>query len=185
MSRKYYLLPADKCEFAVRQYDENREAALTSKRAMWAKYGCSGILLSGKYGIGLTSQHPPPDRAGFKVPRRQENVWVQEPKKNSTIGKACQAELDACAVLQDLWQWSIERSLGVYVSVFSYRPIKGFHMTVSRILADGSVMLSVPDHKDALALIPSYAQELTDSEYLERSHQPMWSGEGRLEDMPL
>ena len=112
---------------------------------------------------------------GFTVPRfdHTQGVWLQKPKKNTLRGKQAALEMDEVGELLDIWQWSLERALGVHGSVFGYyHGSRVFLNAVARPLKDGRVVLSLPvrDRQDSERssgsdpVAPSFAVQITQEE---------------------
>jgi hypothetical protein len=151
---KFYLLPADQCAQALTLHSVAKEDALLAKRALLAEYGADAILRSGAQVEALAWRERPIALMGFTVPKwdSRQNVWLQKPKKNTLRGKAAAQEMDEVGELLEIWQWSLERALGIYGSVFGrYRGSQVFLNATARPLDDGRVVLSLPvrDHVDA------------------------------------
>lgn len=143
----FYLLPADRCVSAIRLYNLAKEDALESKRKLLAKYGADALVRTGRHVDALAWKDKPVAMTGFTVPRldRQYGLWLQKPKKNTLRGKQAAQEMDETGELLEIWQWSLERALGVHGSVFGYyRGARMFLKTVARPLDDGRVVLCVP-----------------------------------------
>jgi len=75
--------------------------------------------------------------------------------------------------LLEIWQWSLERALGVHGSVFGYyRGSRFFLNAIARPLEDGRVVLSLPvrDRQDGERtfandpVAPPFAVEITQAE---------------------
>ncbi len=150
----FYLLPAEHCANAMKLYALAKEDALTAKRALLAKYDADAILRSGAHVEALAWRDKPIAMTGFTVPRfdHKQGVWLQKPKKNTLRGKQAAQEMDEVGDLLEIWQWSLERALGVHGSVFGYyHGSRVFLNAVARPLDDGRVVLSLPvrDRQDA------------------------------------
>lgn len=170
--RLYYLIPEDYCRSAVQIYSIDRAAAMAAKKLLQLETGCDGMLLAGEHGIALTFKEWPGERSGFKLAKRQGEVWKLEPKRNTIKGKRIQADLDACAQAQERWQWSLETNLGIYASVYGYLPLQGFHMVVAKIRADGSVLVSVPNRASSPVPMPACAKELSAVDFYAFDKEP-------------
>ena len=81
--------------------------------------------------------------------------------------------MDEVGELLDIWQWSLERALGVHGSVFGYyHGSRVFLNAVARPLKDGRVVLSLPvrDRQDSERssgsdpVAPSFAVQITQEE---------------------
>ncbi len=151
---KFYVLPRDECANALKLHALAKEDALTAKRELLTRYGADAILRSGASVEALAWRDRPVAMTGFTVPKwdsRQE-VWLQKPKKNTVRGKQAAQEMNEVGELLEIWQWSLERALGVHGSVFGcYHGNRVFLNAVARPLNDGRVVLSLPvrDHMDA------------------------------------
>lgn len=153
-SMKFYLLPASECAKALELHNLAKEDALAAKRELLAKYGADAILRSGAHVEALAWRDKPIAMTGFTVPRfdHHQQVWLQKPKKNTLRGKQAAQEMDEVGDLLEIWQWSLERALGVHGSVFGYyHGSRVFLNAVARPLDDGRVVLSLPvrDRQDA------------------------------------
>jgi hypothetical protein len=144
MMRNYYLLPADYCRDALAKHMIARDDALKAKKALMDKYGCTALVRRGPHvdGLAYLSQV---QMHGFTVPRYELAMWVVKPKKNTIRGKQAIAELAECGELLEIWQWSLEKCLGVYGCVLDHH---GFHYLVATPLQDGSVILCAPAGKN-------------------------------------
>lgn len=144
---KFYLLPADQCANALRLHVLAKEDALAAKRELLSKYGADAILRSGAHVEALAWRDKPIALTGFTVPRfdPKQGVWFQKPKKNTLRGKQAAQEMNEVGELLEIWQWSLERALGVHGSVFGYyHGSRVFLNAVARPLNDGRVVLSLP-----------------------------------------
>lgn len=122
-----------------------KEDALAAKRELLAKYGADAILRSGAHVEALAWRDKPIAMTGFTVPRfeHKQGVWLQKPKNNTLRGKQAALDMEEVGELLEIWQWSLERALGVYGSVFGYyRGSRVFLNSVARPLDDGRVVLS-------------------------------------------
>lgn len=174
-SLKFYILPADQCSKALELHDVAKGDALAAKRELLAKYGADAILRSGAHVEALAWRDKPIAMTGFTIPRfdHKQGVWLQKPKKNTLRGKQAAIEMDEVGELLEIWQWSLERALGVHGSVFGYyRGNRVFLNSVARPLADGRVILSIPV-RDSLdgnrtsgsdPIAPPFAVEITKTE---------------------
>mgnify|MGYP001456764297 FL=1 len=81
--------------------------------------------------------------------------------------------MDEVGELLEIWQWSLERALGVHGSVFGYyHGSRVFLNSIARPLEDGRVVLSIPlrDKQDAERssgvdpVIPPFATEISQAE---------------------
>lgn len=171
----FYLLPADQCTKALALHALAKADALTAKQELLAKYGADAILRSGALIEALAWRDKPIAMTGFSVPRFDHGlgVWLQKPKKNTLRGKQAAQEMDEVGELLEIWQWSLERALGVHGSVFGfYRGARVFLNTVARPLADGQVVLSIPirNHLDSERrsgsdpVAPPFAVQITQEE---------------------
>lgn len=172
---KLYLLPADQCANALQLHALAKEDALAAKRELLAKYGADAILRSGAHVEALAWRDKPIAMTGFTVPRfdHKQGVWLQKPKKNTLRGKQAALEMDEVGELLEIWQWSLERALGVHGSVFGYYcGSRVFLNAVARPLNDGRVVLSLPvrDRQDSERssgsdpVAPSFAVQITQEE---------------------
>lgn len=171
-SLKFYILPADQCAKALELHAVAKDDALSAKRALLAKYSADAILRSGSHVEALAWRDKPIALTGFTVPRfdPKQGVWLQKPKKNTLRGKQAAQEMDEVGELLEIWQWSLERALGVHGSVFGYyHGSRVFLNSVARPLEDGRVVLSIPvrDKQDAVRssgadpVVPSFAVEIS------------------------
>lgn len=172
---KFFLLPTEKCAKARELHALAKEDALSAKREMLAKYSADAILRSGAHVEALAWRDKPIAMTGFTVPKwdARQGVWLQKPRKNTLRGRQAAQEMDEVGELLEIWQWSLERALGVHGSVFGYyRGSRVFLNAVARPLEDGRVVLSVPvrDKQDAERssgndpVIPPFAAEISQSE---------------------
>lgn len=173
---KFYLLLARECANALELHELAKGDALAAKRDLLSKYGADAILRSGAHVEALAWRDCPIAMTGFTVPRYDPNqqVWLQKPKKNTLRGKQAAHEMDEVGELLEIWQWSLERALGVHGSVFGYyHGSRVFLNAVARPLADGRVVLSLPvrDHRDGERgnsgndpVAPPFAVEITQAE---------------------
>ena len=171
----FYLLPADQCAQALALYALAKADALTAKQELMAKYAADAILRSGALIEALAWRDKPIAMTGFSVPRFDHGlgVWLQKPKKNALRGKQAAQEMDEVGELLEIWQWSLERALGVHGSVFGYyHGSRVFLNAVARPLEDGRVVLSMPmrDKQDserssgADPVAPPFAVEISEVE---------------------
>ena len=171
----FYLLPADQCAKAMGLYELAKEDALTAKRELLAKYGADAILRSGARVEALAWRDKPIAMTGFTVPQfdQKQGVWLQKPKKNTLRGKQAALDMGEVGELLEIWQWSLERALGVHGSVFGYyHGRRVFLNTIARSLNDGRVVLSLPvrDRQDSERssggdpVAPSFAVQITQEE---------------------
>lgn len=144
MNRLFYLLPADYCRDAIAKYEIARDDAMKAKKALMDKYGCVALIRRGPHidGLAFLSQI---NLSGFTVPRYELAYWVIKPKKNTIKGKQAIAEFAECSELLEIWQWSLEKCLGVYGCVLDHM---GFHYLVAFPLTDGTVLLDAPAGKN-------------------------------------
>ena len=144
MMRNYYLLPADYCRDALAKHKIARDDAMKAKKALMDKYGCTALVRRGPHidGLAYLSQV---QMHGFTVPRYELALWIVKPKKNTIRGKQAIAEFDECGELLEIWQWSLEKCLGVYGCVLDRN---GFHYLVATPLEDGAVILCAPAGKN-------------------------------------
>ncbi len=174
-SLKFYLLPADQCAKALELHALAKEDALSAKRELLSKYGADAILRSGAHVEALAWRDKPIAMTGFTVPKfdSRQGVWLQKPKKNTLRGKQAAQEMDEVGELLEIWQWSLERALGVHGSVFGYyHGSRVFLNAVARPLEDGRVVLSMPmrDKQDserssgADPVAPPFAVEISEVE---------------------
>ena len=175
-SLKFYIIPADQCAKALELHTVAKEDALAAKLALLEKYSADAILRSGAHVEALAWRDKPIALTGFTVPRfdPKQGVWLQKPKKNTLRGKQAAHEMDEVGELLEIWQWSLERALGVHGSVFGYyHGSRVFLNAVARPLADGRVVLSLPvrDHRDGERgnsgtdpVAPPFAVEITQAE---------------------
>lgn len=175
---KYYLLPAEQCAKALELHNLAKADALAAKRELLAKYNADAILRSGEHVEALAWRDMPIAITGFTVPKKdsRQGVWLQKPKKNTLRGKQAALEMDEVGELLEIWQWSLERALGVYGSVCGhYHGSRVFLNAVARPLDDGQVVVSLPvrdpldsGNSDGDPVAPSFAIEIsqTDAERL-------------------
>ena len=144
MIRDYYLLPVDFCRDALVKYQIAKDDAMKAKKAIMDKYGCVALIRRGAHidGLAFTSEV---SMHGFTVPKRELGYWVTKPKKNTLRGKAAIAEFAECGELLEIWQWALEKCLGVYGCVLDS---SGFHYLVATPLIDGTVLLNTPSGKN-------------------------------------
>lgn len=172
---KFYLLPADQCANALELYAIAKEDALTAWRDLLSKYAADAILQSGAHIEALAWKQEPVALTGFTIPRKDasQGVWLQKPKKNTLRGKQAAQEMDEVGELLEIWQWALERALGVHGSVFGYyRGSRVFLNSIARPLEDGRVVLTLPvrNHLDGISIhgedpvAPSFAIEITHAE---------------------
>lgn len=146
-SLRFYLLPAEQCAKALELHALAKEDALAAKRGLLAKYGADAILRSGAHVEALAWRNQPIAMTGFTVPKLhpRQGVWLQKPKKNTLRGKQAALEMDEVGELLEIWQWSLEKALGVHGNVFGYfHGSKVFLNATARPLDDGRVVLSLP-----------------------------------------
>lgn len=171
-SLKFYLLPADDCAKALELYALAKEDALSAKRALLSKYGAEGIIRAGASVEAFVWRDKPIAMHGFTVPKfdHKHGVWFQKPKKNTLRGKQAAQEMDDVGKLLEIWQWSLERALGVHGSVFGYyHGSRVFLNSVAHPLEDGRVVLGIPvrDQQDAERssgadpVVPPFAVEIS------------------------
>lgn len=170
---KFYLLPADECAKALELHALAKEDALSAKRELLSKYGAEAILRSGAHVEALAWREKPMAMTGFTVPRfdQKQGVWLQKPKKNTLRGKQAAHDMDEVGELLEIWQWSLERALGVHGSVFGhFHGSRVFLNSIARPLADGRVVVSLPVRDDparsseADPVAPPYAVEISRAE---------------------
>ncbi len=172
---KFYILPAEQCAKALELHALAKEDALSAKRELLSKYSADAILRSGANVEALAWRNKPIAMTGFTVPKfdSRQGVWLQKPKKNTLRGKQAAQEMDEVGELLEIWQWSLERALGVHGSVFGYyRGSRVFLNSVARPLADSRVVLSIPvrDKQDAERssgtdpVVPPFAVEVSQVE---------------------
>ncbi|MDF1482052.1 hypothetical protein [Extensimonas sp. H3M7-6] len=173
---KFYLLPVEECASALAMHEIAREDALSAKRDLLSKYGADAILRAGPHVEAIAWKEMPDELAGFTIPRwsSEHAAWIQKPKKNTLRGKQAAREMDEVGELLEIWQWSLERALGVYGYIFGrYRARLAFLYAVANPLEDGRVVLSFPvrDHLDDWRektaddpKLPSFATEITQEE---------------------
>jgi len=172
---QYYLLPAEKCANALRMYEIAKEDGMRAKRDLLAKYGADAILRAEVKADALAWKEKPAQLPGFSAAQWSQKlgVWLQRPKRNTVQGRAAAQEMDEVCEILEIWQWSLERALGVDGSVFGwYGNARLFLNTTARPLSDGRVVLCVPqadfsdhpsDAKDA-PKAPEWAQEISKQE---------------------
>lgn len=145
---QHYLLPAQQCTFALGLYQIAKDDALRAKSDLLREYGgADAILRSGPHVQALAWNNRPLALAGFTTPKWDSTlrVWLQTPKMNTIRGKRAAQEMAELGELMELWQWALERALGVHGMIFGY--FKGnrvFMNTVARPLADGRVVVHLP-----------------------------------------
>lgn len=179
VNRVYYLLPKQYCQDALAKYAIARDDAVAAKKALMNKYGCAALVRRGPHidGLAFLSQI---NLTGFTVPRYELAYWVIKPKKNTIRGKQAIAEFAECGELLEIWQWSLEKCLGVYGCVLDHT---GFHYLVAFPLIDGTVLLDAPAGKNRPRgpyvsrnfddpIIPDWAQPVSAevAEVLKRSY---------------
>lgn len=201
--RNYYLLPADRCVEAVALYNLAREDAMRAKREIWMdKYGAVGAITGGaEKGRGLVFDgfaaykaqgdlgglckaerlrgevvaHLPTPRLASTVGAFVEDsvYWLGKPARNTKRGKEIASDLDFVEELCDIWQWALEKALGVYGTVYYDH---GFHKTVARALPDGRVLVNAAEDKNRprsencyrgfdASTIPEWAQPISQEEF--------------------
>lgn len=164
--RKFFIVSADRCIGAVESFKLSRDHAFAARDLLAEKYGCSGVVLRGDIAVSLTYKDKPKDLSGFTLPKKDGGYWKITPKGNTIIGKKAKQLMDDYALKQDQWQWSVERSLGIYCSVFDHFPTIGFHMTVARIIEGGEVLVSAPKNLKSLSKIyPLNAVEISEERF--------------------
>lgn len=146
--RKHYLLPPEFAAFATTKFKNAKEIALKAKRELLDQEKALAIVRVERQGIGLIYKEKIV-RSGFTLPTSYEGYWLIKPKKNTIIGKRIQKEMDDVCTLLDNWQWSTEKALGIYESVYE---LNQFHNTVCYALKDDSVAVS--QHKNAKHQLP-------------------------------
>lgn len=191
--RNYYVLPADRCVDAIAQYNIARDNAMRAKREIWGdRYGATGALYNGgkrnglvfsnidalnaQYAIGgfckaerLKGEILPENERGFV----RHDDWLARPNRASKRGMQIDIDISHVGGLLEIWQWALERALGVYGLVFYNN---GFHYTVARPLKDGRVIVSaaedlnIPRSKNVsrgfdASTIPEWAQKISQDEY--------------------
>lgn len=191
--RYHFVLPSDRCAEAVALYNLARDDAMRAKREIWhEKYGAAGAVTgAGTKGNGLIF----PNYQAFKVQfdlgglckaERLKDVgegwrgldpWIGKPARNTKRGKAIAADLEYVEELLDIWQWSLEKALGIDGTVFHNH---AFHKTVAHILPDGRVIVSAPEDLNRpcasgstygcsrnfdASKIPDWAQPISQAEY--------------------
>ncbi len=172
---KFYLLPADQCAKARELYALAKEDALAAKRELLAKYHADAIFRSGARVEAFAWRDKPIAMIGFTIPKfdSRHGMWLQKPKKNTVRGKQAALEMNEVGELLEIWQWSLERALGVHGSVFGrYHGSHVFLNAVARPLADGRVVLSLPvrDCSDSQfdsgsdLVVPPFAVEVSRTE---------------------
>lgn len=173
---KFFVLPAGDCVEAVRLYELAKSDAVSAEQALKEKYGAEAIVRAGPHIEALAWRDTPVALAGFTVPRWDNGfgVWLQKPKKNTLRGKAAAQEMAEVGELLDIWQWALERALGVHGSIFGYlRGSRMFLNSIAKPLADGRVVVTIPvrDHqegkdyaRDTDPKIPSNAVEISEAE---------------------
>lgn len=177
-------MPADRCADAVAVYNKARDDAMRAKREIWHdKYGANGAIYGGgpkRDGLvfdtfaAFKAQH---DLGGFCQGERLKGEggtrWLGKPARNTKRGKQIAVDLDHVAELCNVWQWALEKALGVDGTVLYGR---GFHKTVARILSDGRVIVSAAQDLNTprgphvsrsfdASTIPEWAQPISRDEY--------------------
>ena len=172
---KFYILPAEQCANALGLHAVAKDDALSAKRALLEKYNADALLRSGAQVEALAWRGKPIALTGFTVPRfdPKQGAWLQKPKKNTLRGKQAAQEMNEVGELLEIWQWSLERALGVHGSVFGYyHGSRVFLNSVARPLEDGRVVLSIPvrDNRDPKRtfgndpVVPPFAVEVSHAE---------------------
>lgn len=172
MNRRYYILPEEFCKRAIVEFEIARDSAMAAKQALMNEYGCVAIMRRGSKGVGLAYSSPT-DMSGFCNPKNVDGHYISKPKRNTIRGKEAQDKIDACCQLLEVWQWSLEKALGVYGVVSDYH---GFHYLVAHPLPDGRVVLNAPAGKNSPRrqnsfrnfddpVIPDCATEISESEF--------------------
>ncbi|KLR57305.1 hypothetical protein [Diaphorobacter sp. J5-51] len=145
---QHYLLPAQQCAFALGLHQIAKDDALRAKTDLLREYGnADAILRSGPRVQALAWSERPLAMSGFTVPKWDSTLraWLQSPKKNTHRGKRAAQEMAEVGELMEMWQWALERALGVHGTIFGRH--KGnlvFLDTVARPLADGRVVVHLP-----------------------------------------
>lgn len=146
MERIYYLLPADFCQQALMRHQIARDDALAAKAELLEQFGCVAVARNGPQIVALAYKERT-ELSGFTLPRLDpvHGLWTIRPKANTLRGKKAQQMMAECADLLEIWQWSLEHSLGVF-GIVSDRT--GFHYLVATPLHDGRVLLDAPAGKN-------------------------------------
>jgi hypothetical protein len=148
---------------------------LAAKHDLLSKYGADALLRAGARVEALAWRDEPVAMTCFTLPKfdPRYGVWVQKPKKNTLRGKQAAIEMNEVGELLEIWQWSLERALGVHGSMLGYyRGNRVFFNAIARPLEDGRVVLSIPvrEKRDGERsfvtdpVVPSFAVEITQSE---------------------
>lgn len=143
----FFLLPADQCATAIDLYKLAQADALSATQSLLEKYGADAIMRAGSHVDALAWRDRPIAMTGFTIPRfdAKQGVWVQKPKQNTIRGKKAAAEMKDAGEMLEIWQWALEKALGVYGSVLGYcRGTRVFMNSVAHPLDDGRVVLSIP-----------------------------------------
>lgn len=185
-ARKYYLLPASHCAEAASLFKLARDDAMRAKREIWFdKYGADGAITGGGHKARALFYRTHTDAAqavmkhpGFSaiITNRSKKLgdhdcWCIKPNRATKAGKALAAELEYVEELIDIWQWALEKALGIDGTVFADR---AFHKGVAKLLDNGSVIASLPveppprpntSSNCKAPVAPEWAQEITEAEY--------------------
>jgi len=114
---------------------------MRAKRDLLAKYGADAILRAEVKADALAWKEKPAQLPGFSAAQWSQKlgVWLQRPKRNTVQGRAAAQEMDEVCEILEIWQWSLERALGVDGSVFGwYGNARLFLNTTARPLSDGA-----------------------------------------------
>ncbi len=145
---QHYLLPAQQCAFALGLYQIAKDDALRAKSDLLCEYGgADAILRSGPHVQALAWNNRPLALSGFTIPKWDPilRAWLQSPKGNTIRGKRAAQEMAEVGELMEMWQWALERALGVHGTVFGwYNGQRVFLDTVASPLADGRVVVHLP-----------------------------------------
>ncbi|CAI10512.1 hypothetical protein [Aromatoleum aromaticum] len=152
VARKYFVLPADREEVkrAISMFMLAKSDARASYREIEA-YGAAGMYFVPGKGWGMSFKERPKtakvEGLGKFTFFEKEEAWVAIPDKRTAAGKKLEELLQNTAELQEIWQWSLEKSLGIYGVVACGFPTT-FHYCCAKPLFDGRVIVSTPDAKN-------------------------------------
>lgn len=183
--QKYFIIPAADCVEAIALYELAKEDALTAKRALLAKYGAEAIMRAGDQIHGFAWRSEPAPLPGFTSPKlnKKFGVWVRKPKKSTKDGKLAANEMAEVGELLEIWQWSLERALGIHGTIFGclWPHRQAFLNAVAKALPDGRVVACIPirdemeskdSARDTDPKIPANAVEITKNEGLRLMEDP-------------
>jgi hypothetical protein len=180
VARKYFVLPADREEVkrGISMFMLAKSDVRASYREIEA-HGATGMYFVPGKGWGMTFKDRPEAGKVAGLGRfsfvEEAKGWVAVPDKRTSAGKKLDELLQNTMDLQEIWQWSLEKSLGIYGVVACGFPTV-FHHCVAKPLADGRVIVSTPDAKNRPVgggysrnfedpVIPNWAVEISAEEY--------------------